>query len=37
LEKHIWNRVTVKEGNTRIKLDKFIPNKPTVKIKNVNE
>jgi hypothetical protein len=37
LEKHIWNSVTVEEENIRIKLDKQIPNKPTVKLKNVNE
>jgi hypothetical protein len=31
------NRVTVKEENIRITLDKYITNKPTVEIKNANE
>jgi hypothetical protein len=35
--KHVWNRVTVREENMRIKLDKKITNKPTVKIKNKNK
>jgi hypothetical protein len=35
--KTISNRVTVKEENISIKLDKKITNKPTVKIKNTNK
>jgi hypothetical protein len=33
LEEHIWNRVTVKEGNIGIKLDKLNTNSPIEKLK----
>jgi hypothetical protein len=35
--RNIWNRVTVKEENMRIKLDNQYTNKPTVKIKSTNK